>query len=490
MPNENTAMSTESQSYQNPLVKRYASAEMLRIFSDDNRYRTWRRLWLALAESEAELGLNISEAQLDELRAHLDDIDYDRVAQHESELRHDVMAHIKTFGEACPSAAGIIHLGATSCYVTDNADCILNRQALELVRSRLVRLLGALERFALEYKELPALAYTHFQPAQLTSVGKRAAIWAQDLLLDLKEVQFRLDGLRFRGVKGTTGTQASFLRLFDGDTDKVEALDEMVTKKMDFEARFRVTGQTYTRKQDEATLHALSGLAQSAHKISNDVRLLQRLGEMEEPFETRQVGSSAMPYKRNPMRMERVSSLAKFVICEAQNGAWVHSTQWFERTLDDSANRRLSIPQSFLGIDAILILMVNVVEGLVVYPEVIQRILKQEFDLMVSENLMMLAVKAGGDRQELHESIRDHAMEVVQARRGGDDDADLLLRLAEDPLFESVRENISEVSDPADYIGCSAAQVERFFAEEVRPAIELCGAGGDDSDTSSWDVRV
>ena len=362
MPNENTAMSIESQSYQNPLVKRYASAEMLRIFSDDNRYRPWRRLWLALAESEAELGLNISEAQLDELRAHLDDIDYDRVAQHESELRHDVMAHIKTFGEACPSAAGIIHLGATSCYVTDNADCILNRQALELVRSRLVRLLGALERCALEYKELPALAYTHFQPAQLTSVGKRAAIWAQDLLLDLKEVQFRLDGLRFRGVKGTTGTQASFLRLFDGDTDKVEALDEMVTKKMDFEARFRVTGQTYTRKQDEATLHALSGLAQSAHKISNDVRLLQRLGEMEEPFETRQVGSSAMPYKRTPMRMERGSSLAKFVICEAQNGAWVHSTQWFERTLDDSANRRLSIPQSFLGIDAILILMVNVVE--------------------------------------------------------------------------------------------------------------------------------
>ena len=358
---------------------------------------------------------------------------------------------------------------------------------MTLVRSRLARLLGGLEKFALEHKDLPALAYTHFQPAQLTSVGKRAAIWAQDLLLDLKEVQFRIDGLRFRGVKGTTGTQASFLSLFDGDTAKVEALDEMVTEKMGFAERFKVTGQTYTRKQDEGTLHALSGLAQSAHKISNDVRLLQRLGELEEPFETKQVGSSAMPYKRNPMRMERVSSLAKFVICEAQNGAWVHSTQWFERTLDDSANRRLSIPQSFLGIDAILILMVNVVEGLVVYPEVIRRVLKQEFDFMVSENLMMLAVKAGGDRQQLHESIRDHAMEVVQARRGGDDEADLLVRLADDPLFESVRDSISEVSDPSDYIGCSAAQVERFFTEEVRPAIELYEDG---SDTASWDVRV
>ena len=482
-------MTADRATYQNPLSQRYASREMLECFSDDARYRTWRRLWIALAEAEAELGLEITPAQIAAMESAVEDIDYDRVAEHEKDLRHDVMAHIRTFGERCPEAAKIIHLGATSCFVTDNADAILIRRALGIVRERLVRLLEVLDKFATEYRALPTLAYTHFQPAQLTTVGKRAALWAQDFLIDLEEVVHRERGLRFRGAKGTTGTQASFLRLFDGDSAKVEELDRRVSEKMGFPSRFLVTGQTYTRKQDEGVLHALSGVAQSAHKTANDVRLLQRLGEMEEPFETRQVGSSAMPYKRNPMRMERISSLAKYVMSEAQNGAWIHSTQWFERTLDDSANRRLSIPQSFLAVDAILLIAVNVVEGLVVYPEVVRRTLEDELAFMASENLMMLATRAGGDRQDLHERIRDHAMEVTRARREGAARNDLLERLAADPAFASVRERIDEVTDPADYVGRSEEQVLRFFEEEVRPLLdelrtEKSGGAG------SWDLRV
>ncbi len=479
--------------YENPLAARYASEDMLRVFSANNRYRTWRRLWTALAEAQAELGLEIRREQVEEMRANVENIDYDRVAEHESALRHDVVAHIRAFAEVSPTAGPIIHLGATSCFVTDNADVILLRQALGIVRGRLARSLECLRDFANGHRSLPTLAYTHFQPAQLTTVGKRASLWAQDLLLDLEEVEHRLSRLRFRGAKGTTGTQASFLRLFDGDSAKVEELDRLVTEKMGFTERFRVTGQTYSRKQDEGVLQALSGIAQSTHKMSNDVRLLQRLGELEEPFGEKQVGSSAMPYKRNPMRSERIASLAKHVICEAQNGAWVHGTQWFERTLDDSANRRLSIPQSFLGVDAILILTVNVVDGLVVYPHVVRQTLQEELEFMASENLMMLAVRAGGDRQELHERIRDHAMEVTHARRTGAKGTSLLERLAGDPLFTAVKDRLEEVSDPAAYIGRSVEQVESFLRDEVTPAIDRVreaesAAGGGDG--GSWDLRV
>jgi adenylosuccinate lyase len=487
-------MPDSNERYENPLAARYSSEEMLRVFSANNRYRTWRRLWTALAEAQSELGLDISSEQIDEMRANIENIDFERVAEHEVALRHDVVAHIRTFAEACPAAGPIIHLGATSCFVTDNADVILLRQGLEIVRGRLARLLECLRDFAIEHRSLPTLAYTHFQPAQLTTVGKRAALWAQDLLLDLDEVDYRLSRLRFRGVKGTTGTQASFLRLFDGDSAKVEELDRLVTEKMGFTERFRITGQTYSRKQDEGVLQALSGIAQSAHKMTNDVRLLQRLGELEEPFGEKQVGSSAMPYKRNPMRSERIASLAKYVICEAQNGAWVHSTQWFERTLDDSANRRLSIPQSFLGADAILILLVNVIDGLVVYPFVVRQTLNEELEFMASENLMMLAVRAGGDRQELHERIRDHAMHVTHARRTGGEGTSLLERLSADPLFAAVKDRLGDVSDPSAYIGRCPEQVEAFCRDEVTPAIdrvrEAETAAGGSSAGVSWDVRV
>ncbi|MBN1442122.1 MAG: adenylosuccinate lyase [Planctomycetes bacterium] len=472
--------------YRNPLAERYASPEMLRIFSDDSRYRTWRELWIALAEAEMELGVEIRREQIDELRRAAGSIDYERVAEIEHENRHDVMAHITAFGEQCPGARPIIHLGATSCFVTDNADLILMRQALGLTAGRIAQLIEIFRDFALRHRSLPCLAYTHFQPAQLTTVGKRAALWAQDFLLDLQEIAERIEKLRFRGVKGTTGTQASFLELLDGDSEKVERLDALVTEKMGFSERFLVTGQTYTRKQDVAVLNALAGVAHSAHKFSNDLRLLQGLGEAEEPFGSRQVGSSAMPYKRNPMRLERISSLAKYVICEAQNGGWVASTQWFERTLDDSANRRLSIPQSFLAVDAMLLLAVNVMRGAVVYPEIIRRRLLDEFPFMASENLLMLAVRAGGDRQILHERIRQEAMRVVQDRRGGKSGNDLLLRLAEDPLFAAVRDRFAEIADPSRYVGRSPEQVERFFADEAAPWLERFAK----SSGESWDVTV
>ncbi len=474
-------------SYQTPLAERYASEEMLRNFSPNTRYRTWRELWIALAEAEAELGLAITPGQIAEMRRNVDKIDYPRIAQIEKELRHDVMAHITAFGELCPTAKPILHLGATSCYVTDNTDLILMRRGLEMLREKLAQLLEAFRGFALQWRSQPALAYTHLQPAQLTTVGKRAAMWAQDFLLDLEDLNQRLSRLRFRGVKGTTGTQASFLRLFGGNSAKVEELDRRVSEKMGFRDAFRITGQTYTRKVDDQILHVLSGIAQSAHKLTNDARILQSFGEMEEPFESKQVGSSAMPYKRNPMRLERISSLAKHVICEAMNPAWIHATQWFERTLDDSANRRLSIPQSFLATDAILILAVNVVRGFHVYPEIIRRRIADELPFMASEDLLMMAVTEGGDRQELHECIRGHAMKVVAARKSEGARNDLLERLAADPLFARVRPRIAEVADPAKHVGRSAEQVESFFRDEVDPQLRALGPRGS---TREQEVRV
>lgn len=477
-----------TETYRDPLVDRYASPEMVGIFSADRRHRTWRRLWLALAECERELGLEVREEQVRELRAHLDDpIDWARVAEIEREVRHDVMAHIAHWGESCPRARPIIHLGATSCFVTDNTDILLIRDGLGLVRSRLLALLRAFRDFALRHKDLPTLGYTHFQPAQLTTVGKRAALWAQDFLLDLQEVDARMRGLRFRGVKGTTGTQASFLRLFDGDGARVEELDRRVSERMGFERRFLVTGQTYSRKQDDQVLHALSGVAQSAHKFSTDARILQGIGDLEEPFGQGQVGSSAMPWKRNPMRLERISSLAKYVLCQAQNAAWIHATQWFERTLDDSASRRLSIPQCFLAIDALLVLCVNVVRGLVVHPEVIRRRLDEELPFMASETVLMLATKAGGDRGELHEAIRRHAMEVARERKERGARNDLLERLAGDPAFASVQEQIHDYGDPSAHIGRAPQQVEAFFRDEVDPWFEKFSA---DTGAASWEVSV
>jgi adenylosuccinate lyase len=473
--------------YQNPLTERYASSDMLRTFSAAERYRTWRLLWIALAEAEAELGLPITADQIAEMRARVDDLDLDRVAAVEAKLRHDVMAHITVFGELCPKAKPIIHLGATSAYVTDNTDLILMRRGLRVLEEKLAALLHAFRDLALGHKHLPALAYTHLQPAQPTTVGKRVAMWAQDFLIDLEELGRRLEGLRFRGVKGTTGTQASFLGLFAGDSRKVESLDRLVSEKMGFTNPFTVTGQTYTRKVDDLILHVLSGIAQSAHKFSNDARILQGFGEMEEPFEATQVGSSAMPYKRNPMRLERISSLAKLIICDAQNAAWIHATQWFERTLDDSANRRISIPQGFLAADAILILAVNVVAGFKVYPEVIRRRIEAELPFLASEEALMLAVKEGGDRQELHERIRSHAMEVVAARRAGAARNDLLDRLAADPGFARVAARIHELADPARHVGRAAEQVDAFFRDEVEPALSRVeGAKGG----RSWEVKV
>lgn len=485
--NDNDAMKDSQNIYQNPLAERYASEEMLEGFSDNRRYRTWRRLWIALAEAQAELGLNITSKQIEEMRRNTDSIDYDRIREVESELRHDVMAHITVFGEQCPGAKPIIHLGATSCYVTDNTDLILMRRGLEILKEKLVGLLAAFRDFALQHRSLPALSYTHLQPAQLTTVGKRAAMWAQDFLIDLSELQDRLEKLRFRGVKGTTGTQESFLSLFGGDAKKVEELDRRVAEKMGFRGVFQITGQTYTRKVDDLLLHVLSGVAQSVHKFSNDIRLLQGFGELEEPFATKQVGSSAMPYKRNPMRLERASSLAKFILCEAQNPGWIHSTQWFERTLDDSANRRISIPQVFLATDSVLILSGSVVRGLNVYPEVIRRRIDGEFPFMASERLLMLAVREGGDRQALHECIRKHAMGVVAARRASGARNDLLERLGEDPLFASVRSRIDEVADPAQHVGRAPQQVEIFFKEEVEPALK---ASGVEAQGKIWDVSV
>ena len=453
--------------YQNPLVSRYASAEMGRLWSDDRKFRTWRRLWIALAEAEAELGLPVSPDQIAELKAHVNDINYEKVADYERQLRHDVMAHVHAYGELCPLARPIIHLGATSCFVTDNADLILFREGLIQIRDRLVAVIDALASFAEQYRDLACLGFTHMQPAQPTTVGKRACLWAYDLVLDLSEVEYRLASLRFRSTKGTTGTQASFLSLFDGDHAKVEQLESLVAAKMGFEQTYAVTGQTYPRKVDVQIVGTLAGIAGSAHKAATDFRLLQNRKEMEEPFGKDQIGSSAMAYKRNPMRSERICALSRFVMSLESSASQTMATQWMERTLDDSANRRLVLPQAFLGIDAILRLYQNVAEGFVVYPEVIRQRLCEELPFMATENILMDAVRAGGDRQELHERIRQHSQQAsrVVKEQGGAND--LLERLAGDAAFAGI--DLQAAVLPSRFIGRAAEQVTQFISEVIEP---------------------
>ena len=463
--------------YENPLCGRYADEEMKRQFSDDNKFSTWRRLWLALAESEQELGLNISDEQLDEMRAHIDDIDYAAAAAHEHEVRHDVMAHVLTFGECCPKAKPIIHLGATSCYVGDNTDIIRMRGGLLIIRKLLVNAVEALSEFAEKYKSLPTLAYTHFQAAQPTTVGKRACLWINDLLFDIEQLDFQLSQLKLLGCKGTTGTGASFLELFDGDAEKVEELERRIAAKMGFEACQAVSGQTYTRKVDFAVLQVLSGIAQSASKFSSDIRLLSHLKEVDEPFESKQIGSSAMAYKRNPMRSERVASLSRYVICDLQNAAVTASAQWFERTLDDSANRRISIPEAFLATDAILNLYINIVRGMKVYPAVIAKHLNEELPFMSTENILMYCVKnKGGDRQALHEAIRRHSVAAAEQVKLYGRDNDLLERIKADPAFSLTDEEMTQLTDPATFTGMAERQCETFLRDSVKPVLEKYGS--------------
>jgi adenylosuccinate lyase len=461
----------EYQTYENPLGSRYASREMLYNFSAEKKFRTWRRLWIALAEAEQELGLPISTAQIDELRAHQDDVNYQVAEARERQIRHDVMAHIYAYGQQCPTAKGIIHLGATSAYVTDNTDLIQMRDGLRLLRAKLLQLLSDLADFAARYKDLVALGYTHFQPAQLTTVGKRACLWLQDLLMDYEALEHCRAGMRFRGVKGTTGTQASFLELFAGDHAKVKHLDRLVTERMGFREAFPVTGQTYPRKLDSQVLHVLSEIAASAHKFSTDIRLLQSVGEVEEPFEAEQVGSSAMAYKRNPMRCERMAGLARYVITTTLNAPLTEAMQWFERTLDDSANRRLLIPEAFLATDAVLRLYLNVVRGLVVYPGVIARRIEQELPFMATEAVLMAGVKAGGDRQLLHERIRLHSMAASQAMKAGQPN-DLLERIADDPAFAAVQDELPSLLAPARFAGRAPEQVEDYLATTIYPLLQ------------------
>ncbi|REJ94984.1 MAG: adenylosuccinate lyase [Planctomycetota bacterium] len=471
--------------YQNPLNTRYASREMSGIFSDQRKHSTWRRLWVALAESERELGLDISEAQIEQLRARTDDIDFDKAADFERRLRHDVMAHVHAYRDQCPDAGGIIHLGATSCFVTDNTELIQLRAALQHVRRGLVRVIDALGRFAAEHRDLPCLGFTHLQPAQPTTVGKRACLWCQDLVIDLEEVEHRLRSLKFRGVKGTTGTQATFLQLFGGDHAKVEALDRMVAEKMGFSETWPVTGQTYSRKVDSQILAALSGVGQSAHKAGMDLRILQSRKEIEEPFGKEQIGSSAMAYKRNPMRSERMCALARFAISLAANADETAATQWMERTLDDSANRRLSLPQAFLAIDAVLILYRSIAAGLVVYPHVISSRLAEELPFMATEEILMAGVQAGGDRQELHERIRTHSQDAAREVKEHGRPNDLLDRLAADPAFAAV--DLSGATDARRFVGRAPEQVDRFVAETVEP---IRSRFADDLSGDADEVRV
>jgi adenylosuccinate lyase len=464
-----------SDRYSNPLTERYASAEMSRIFSASYKFGTWRRLWLALAEVQKELGLPISDEALSALRAQLDSVDTARAAELERELRHDVMAHVHHLGEQAPAARAILHLGATSAFVGDNTDLIQHREALSLVRTRLVSTVAALAGFAREHRALPTLGFTHFQPAQPTTVGKRATLWIQDLLLDLEEIEFRLASLRFRGVRGTTGTQASFLDLFDGDHRKVEQLNRRVAERMGFHLVYGVTGQTYTRKTDYALLSTLAGVAQSASKFAHDVRLLSHLKEVEEPFEKHQIGSSAMPYKRNPMRTERITALARHAIILVLDPAFTAATQWFERTLDDSANKRIAVPEAYLTIDATLLLMHNVASGMVVYPQMIRRRLMEELPFMATENLMMRAAKRGGDRQELHERVRQHAVAAGERVKREGLDNDLLDRIAADPAFGVSRAELEEDLRPELYVGRAPEQVDEFLAEWVDPVLARYG---------------
>lgn len=450
--------------YENPLCKRYAGREMQEIFSDDRKFSTWRRLWLALAESEQQLGLDITDEQLDEMRAHLYDIDYEIAAAREREVRHDVMAHIYTFGLACPKAKPIIHLGATSCFVGDNTDVILQRDALLRIRRLLLSAIAALADFAEKYKAQPALAYTHFQAAQPTTMGKRATLWMQDLVMDLDHLDFALSRLKLLGCRGTTGTAASFLELFDGDTDKVRRLEALIAEKLGFDAVYAVSGQTYTRKADYFTLSVLSGIAQSAMKFSGDIRLLSHLKAVDEPFESGQVGSSAMAYKRNPMRSERMTSLARYVIADALNPAMTAGTQWLERSLDDSANRRISIPEAFLAVDGILTLYINVVSGLKVYPKVLEKQLNEELPFMATEDILMYCVKNGGDRQTLHEAIRRHAVAAGLAVKEEGADNDLLARIAADPAFNITRGEIDRLLRTDNFTGMAREQTEAYLA--------------------------
>ncbi len=458
--------------YETPFSSRYASQEMQFLFSPDHKFRTWRRLWIALAEAEHELGLPITDEQIEELRAHADDINYDVAAAREKEVRHDVMAHVYAYGQQCPKAKGIIHLGATSCYVGDNTDLLILYDALRLIRRKLAAVLALLARFAEEYKAVPTLAFTHFQPAQPTTVGKRATLWAQEFLMDLEEVEYRLSRARLLGSKGTTGTQASFLELFEGDHEKCRKLDRLIAKKMGYDACFPVSGQTYPRKLDSMILSTLSGIAQSASKFSNDIRLLQHLKEVEEPFEKHQIGSSAMAYKRNPMRSERIAALSRYIIADSLNPAMTAATQWFERTLDDSANKRISMAEGFLAADAVLSLVINVVDGLVVNTAVIDRDLRRELPFMATENIMMDCVKRGGDRQELHERIRTHSMAAAQRVKQGDGVNDLLERIAGDPAFGVTLSELEAVLDPVRYVGRAPEQTEEFLREEIAPILE------------------
>lgn len=458
--------------YESPLNSRYSSKEMKYIFSPDFKFRTWRKLWIALAESEKELGLDITDEQIAELKAHADDINYEVAEKREKEVRHDVMSHVYAYGVQCPNAKGIIHLGATSCYVGDNTDVIIMTEALKLIRKKLVNLLSSLSDFAMEYKDMPCLAYTHYQPAQPTTVGKRASLWLNDLVLDFELLEFRISRMKLLGSKGTTGTQASFVELFDGDDEKIKALDRKIAEKMGFESCYAVSGQTYSRKVDYNVLSVLSSIAQSAYKFSNDLRLLQHEKEVEEPFEKKQIGSSAMAYKRNPMRSERIGSLARYVIADAINPAITASTQWFERTLDDSANKRISVPEAFLATDAILELYINVVSGLVVYPKMIEKHLLAELPFMATENIMMAAVKKGGDRQELHERIRVHSMEAGRVVKVEGKENDLIDRIAADPAFGMSKEEILAHMKPENFVGRAPKQVEDFVNSEVKPIVE------------------
>ena len=458
--------------YQSPLSERYASREMQYIFSPEKKFRTWRKLWIALAETEKELGLPITQEQIDELKAHKDDINFDVAKEREKLVRHDVMSHVYAYGLQCPNAKGIIHLGATSCYVGDNTDIILMTEALKLVRKKLVNVMAELASFAEKYKDQPTLAFTHFQPAQPTTVGKRATLWLMELKLDLDDLDYVISSMKMLGSKGTTGTQASFLELFDGDHEKCRKADQMIAEKMGFTGCFPVSGQTYSRKVDSRVLSVLAGIAQSAHKFSNDIRLLQHLKEVEEPFEKNQIGSSAMAYKRNPMRSERIASLANYVMADMMNPMLVASTQWFERTLDDSANKRLSIPEGFLAVDGILDLYLNVVDGLVVYPKVIEKRLMSELPFMATENIMMDAVKAGGDRQELHERIRELSMEAGRNEKAEGKDNNLLELIAADPSFNLTLEELKKTMDPKKYVGRAPQQVEEFLDEVIRPVLE------------------
>ncbi|MEA4831108.1 MAG: adenylosuccinate lyase [Oscillospiraceae bacterium] len=462
---------TRTDIYESPFSTRYSSPEMLHIFSQDFKFRTFRRLWLALAKSEKELGVNITNEQIDELSAHLDDINYDVAERREKEVRHDVMAHIYAYGKLCPKAEKIIHYGATSCYVDDNTDIIVMKSALTLIRNKLISVIYNLSLFADEYKSLPCLAYTHLQPAQLTTVGKRATLWLNELLYDLKDVEYRINGLTLLGNKGATGTQASFMEIFNGDTEKVKRLEELIAKEMGFDKVISVSGQTYSRKIDFSVLSVLSSIAQSAHKFACDMRILQSFKEMEEPFEKNQIGSSAMPYKRNPMRSERICSLARYIICDVQNAAITSSQQWFERTLDDSANKRISVPEAFLAADAILDIYENITSGIVVYKKVIAQRVANELPFMAVENILMRAVKHGGDRQQLHERLREHSMAAGYKVKEEGIQNDLIDRIAADTAFGLDRSELDSLLDPTLYIGRSVEQVEEFISSDVNPAI-------------------